>query len=84
MTRFLKRNKEMKVFITIEETISDTFEIEENSVDKAVETAKSKYNSGEFIVESGNVTNRMIYGREETPRRVQNGLSFKRRESPET
>jgi hypothetical protein len=65
MTRFLKRNKEMKVFITIEETISDTFEIEENSVDKAVETAKSKYNSGEFIVESGNVTNRMIYGREE-------------------
>jgi hypothetical protein len=55
----------MKFFITIEETISETFEIEENSVDEAVEIAKHRYNSGEFIVESGNVVNRMIHGREE-------------------
>jgi hypothetical protein len=55
----------MKFFITIEETISETFEVEENSVDEAVEVAKSKYNSGEFIVESGDVINRMIHSREE-------------------
>jgi hypothetical protein len=55
----------MKFFITIEETISETFEVEENSVDEAVEIAKRKYNSGEFIVESGNVINRMIHCREE-------------------
>jgi hypothetical protein len=67
MMRFFSEIKEnrMKFFITIEETISETFEIEENSVAEAVKMAKRKYNSGEFIVESGNVTNRMIHAGEE-------------------
>jgi hypothetical protein len=67
MLRFFSETKEngMKVFITIEETVSNTFEIEENSMDEAVEVAKRKYKTGEFVLEPGNVINRKIHGIEE-------------------
>jgi hypothetical protein len=67
MLQFFSETKEngMKVFITIEEMVSNTFEIEENSVDEAVEIAKRKYNTGEFVLEPGSIINRMIHGREE-------------------
>jgi hypothetical protein len=55
----------MKFFITIEETVSETFEIEENSMDEALEVAKHKYYKGELVLEPGCVTNRMIHGIEE-------------------
>jgi hypothetical protein len=55
----------MKVLITIEETISDIFEIEADSVDEAMESAKQKYKSGEFVLEPGRVTSRMIQGMDE-------------------
>jgi len=41
--------------IAIEEMISDTFEVEANSLDEAIEIAKEKYKNGEFVLESGNL-----------------------------
>ncbi len=55
----------MKVFVTIEETVSETFEVEANSVEEALEIAKEKYYDGEFVLEPGNVVGKMIQGREE-------------------
>ena len=52
----------MKVLVTIEETISQSFEVEADSINEALEIAKDKYNAGEFVIESGNVTNKMIQG----------------------
>lgn len=52
----------MKVLVTIEETISESFEVEADSINEALEIAKHKYNTGEFVIESGNVTNKMIQG----------------------
>jgi hypothetical protein len=51
----------MKTFkITIEEHISETFEIEANDIDEAMEKAKEKYNDGEFVLEPGNVTAKLM------------------------
>lgn len=52
----------MKVLVTIEETISQSFEVEADSINAALKIAKYKYNTGEFVIESGNVTNKMIHG----------------------
>jgi len=50
----------MKIMVTIEETVSDTFEVEAETVEEALEIAKEKYHCGEFVLEPGTVTNRMI------------------------
>lgn len=51
----------MKTFkITIEEHISETFEVEANDIGEAMEIAEEKYNDGEFILEPGNVTAKLM------------------------
>ena len=42
--------------VTIEEHISETFEVEANTLEEAMEIAEQKYNDGEFVLEPGNLT----------------------------
>ena len=44
-----------KFIITIEETVSQEFEVEAENAELAVETAKNKYRNGEFTLEPGEV-----------------------------
>lgn len=51
----------MKRFVvTIEEHISQAFEVEANDIEEAMEIAEEKYNDGEFVLEPGNVTTKLM------------------------
>ena len=51
----------MKKFkITIEETISEEFEVTAESEEEAAEIAEKKYNNGEFVLEPGNLTGKRL------------------------
>jgi hypothetical protein len=51
----------MKIFkIAIEEMVVDTFEVEANDAEEALQTAIEKYKNGIFVLEPGNVTSRQI------------------------
>lgn len=41
--------------ITIEETVSDVFYLEANSLEEAIEKAIANYNNGVFVLEQGNL-----------------------------
>lgn len=45
-----------KYYITIEEHISENFEVEANSIEEAMQIAEEKYDNGEFVLENGNLT----------------------------
>ena len=49
-----------KYHVVIEETISETFEIEASSEDDAISGAIQEYNVGNFVVYSDNVEHRQI------------------------
>lgn len=42
--------------VTIEEMVSETFEVEATNIEEAMQIAKEKYNNGEFVLEPGNLT----------------------------
>lgn len=44
-----------KFVITIEETVSQDFEIEAKNAEQAIELAENKYQNGEFVLEPGEV-----------------------------
>lgn len=51
----------MKKFkITIEEHISQTFEVEATDIGQAMEIAQQKYNAGEFVVEPNTPTAKLM------------------------
>ncbi len=50
----------MKYKITIEETISQEFEIEANSIEEAKEKAIKDYKSGKLVLEFGAVLEKQI------------------------
>lgn len=50
----------MKYKITIEETISQEFEIEANSIEEAKEKAIKDYESGKLVLEFGTVLEKQI------------------------
>lgn len=50
----------MKITVTIEEHISQTFEVETDTLEEAMQIAEDKYRSGEFVVENANVTARLM------------------------
>ena len=43
----------MKFLVNIEEVVCETFEIEAESLEEALEVAREKYDSGEFVLEPG-------------------------------
>lgn len=47
----------MKIQVTIEEHIAETFEVEADSLEKAMEIASQKYDEGEFVVDTCQVPN---------------------------
>lgn len=46
--------------ITIEETVAQDFEVEAETVEKALEIAKEKYNNAEFVLEPGELIHKQI------------------------
>jgi hypothetical protein len=57
---------EMKKFkITIEETVSQEFEIEATSLEEAMELAEEQYNNGELVLEPGNLVCKQMQGEDE-------------------
>lgn len=51
----------MKKFkITIEEHVSETFDVEANDIGEAMEIAEEKYYDGEFVLEPGEVSVRLM------------------------
>ena len=50
----------MKITVTIEEHISQAFEVEADTFEEAMEIAEDKYRSGEFVLENANVTARLM------------------------
>lgn len=49
-----------RYIVTIEETCSDDFCVEANSLQDAMRIAKEKYNSGEFVLEPGNLLSKQM------------------------
>lgn len=53
----------MKKFkITIEEMVSQVFEVKANSLEEAMEIAEEKYNDGEFVLEPGELVCKQMMG----------------------
>ncbi len=52
----------MKFKITLEEMISETFDVEAEDMDAAFEVAIRKYKSGEFVLSPGNLVCTQIQG----------------------
>lgn len=52
--------KPSKFKITIEEHISQEFEVEAIDIGEAMEIAQEKYNNGEFVLEPGNLTAKLM------------------------
>ncbi|WP_455042517.1 DpnD/PcfM family protein [Leptotrichia buccalis] len=54
----------MKKFkIIIEEHVSEEFEVEAENMEEAFNIAEKKYYSGEFVLEPGNVSHKLISGK---------------------
>lgn len=43
----------MKILVNIEEVVSETFEVEADNVEEALRIIKRAYNSGEIVLEPG-------------------------------
>ena len=66
----------MKTFnITIEEHVSETFEIEANSLEEAMRIAEKSYYNEEFII-GPNVTARLMQGATENYEEVTEWVEF--------
>ena len=50
----------MNITVTIEEHISQAFEVEADTLEEAMQIAEDKYRSGEFVLDNANVTARLM------------------------
>ena len=47
--------------VIIEETVSESFDVYADNIDKAIQIAQDKYKNGEFVLSPGNITDRKIF-----------------------
>ena len=47
-------------YVTIEETVSQTFAIEADDIGEAMDVAEEQYNNGEIVLEPGNLVCRQM------------------------
>ena len=50
----------MKFTVTIEEHISQDFEVEANTLEEAMQIAEDKYYGGEFVLDNSDVTAKLM------------------------
>ena len=50
----------MKITVTIEEHISQAFEVEADDIGEAMQIAEDKYRSGEFVLDKSCATSRLM------------------------
>ncbi len=50
----------MKYIVTIEETVSQNFEIEASDIENALKIAEKNYKNGKFVLEPGNLIYKQI------------------------
>lgn len=50
----------MKITVTIEEHISQPFEVEADTLEEAMQIAEDKYRSGEFVLENPCVAKKLM------------------------
>ena len=50
----------MKFTVTIEEHISQDFEVEANTLEEAMQIAEDKYYGGEFVLDNADVTAKLM------------------------
>lgn len=50
----------MKYIVTIEETCSQDFEIEADSIEEAIDIATDEYNNGDLILDDACLTNKLM------------------------
>ena len=51
--------------VTIEEQVSETFEIEATDIDEAMEIAEEQYNNGTIVLDSGNLVAKLMMAEDE-------------------
>ena len=66
----------MKYKITIEETVSETFEIDADSMENALKKAETGYNQGKYVLAPGNVTFKQMSGMCEETNEVSDYMEF--------
>lgn len=54
------KNYKPTIQVTIEEIVSQTFEVEADDIDEAMEIAEEKYWNGEFVLDPGEVVARQM------------------------
>ena len=57
--------KPIKFKITIEEHVSDVFEVEAHDIGEAMEIAQEKYYVGDFVLKPGNVNAKLMIAEDE-------------------
>lgn len=55
----------IKFKVTIEEHVCQEFEVEAANIEEAMEIAQEKYHKGEFVLESGEVTAKLMMAEDE-------------------
>ena len=67
----------MKTFkITIEETVSETFDIEAETIEEAMEIAENDYNNGFLILEPGNLVAKQMMAEDEETNETTEWVEF--------
>ena len=69
-------SEKKKFIVTIEEMVSEDFEIIAENEEKAEKIATEKYNNGEFVLEPGNLVAKQMQIHNVTDDKLQIGLSF--------
>lgn len=66
----------MIFYVTIEELISQDFEINANSIEEAISIAKEKYNGGKFVLAPGTLIAKQMQAKNEDSTEITEWTEF--------